>query len=219
LVREDEQLACLLWPPFDLTTRDPGYIKAYPPGIRENGGQYSHAAAWLGCAFAEAGDGDRAAQVFRMINPIERTLSAETVRRYRLEPYAVAADIASVEPHIGRGGWSWYTGAAAWCWRLGVEAILGIQRLGDQVRIEPHLPRHWPGFRATVRTEGGVLEIVVDNTPSSGENAVEIVVDGARIEGRLVNVPLDGATRQVAVRMRQPGRSPTPDAVRPARSG
>ena len=105
LLREPEQLACLLWPPFDLTARDPGYIKAYPPGVRENGGQYSHAAAWLGWAFAKAGDGDNAVRVFRMLNPIERTQSPDAVRRYRLEPYALAADIASVEPHVGRGGW------------------------------------------------------------------------------------------------------------------
>jgi cyclic beta-1,2-glucan synthetase len=194
-------MACLLWPPFDMTARDPGYIKAYPPGIRENGGQYSHAAAWLGWAFAQIGDGELATRVFRMINPIERTRDAEALRRYRLEPYSIAADIASVEPYVGRGGWSWYTGAAAWSWRLGVEAILGLRRMGDELRIEPQIPRSWPGFQATVRTEGGVLEIVVDNRQDSAGEPFEIFVDGSRVPGNLVDLPTNGATRRVAVRM------------------
>ncbi|MBW2244753.1 MAG: hypothetical protein JRH01_22460 [Deltaproteobacteria bacterium] len=201
LICEDEKIVRLLWPPFDVTARDPGYIKAYPPGIRENGGQYSHAAAWLGWAFAQAGDGDRAMRVFRMLNPIARTQSPEEVRRYRLEPYVIAADIGSVEPHVGRGGWSWYTGSAAWCWRLGVEAILGLRRVGDGFRIEPHIPRLWPGFEATVRTEGGVLEIVVDNTQASSGDSIEIVVDGTRIPDNLMSLPTNGATQQVRVRM------------------
>jgi cyclic beta-1,2-glucan synthetase len=204
LIREDEELACLLWPPFDVTARDPGYIKAYPPGIRENGGQYSHAAAWLAWAFAETGDGERATRVLRMLNPIERAQSPEAIARYRIEPYALAGDIGSVEPHVGRGGWSWYTGSAAWCWRLGVEAILGLRRVGDALRIEPHIPRGWSGFEATLRTEGGVLEIVVDNTPSPGGDAVEIHIDGSRIEGNRVELPSNGATRRVTVRLGSP---------------
>ncbi|MBW2414826.1 MAG: cellobiose phosphorylase, partial [Deltaproteobacteria bacterium] len=201
LVRDDEQIVRLLWPPFDLTPRDPGYIKAYPPGIRENGGQYSHAAAWLGWAFAEVGDGDRALRVFRMVNPIEHTRTPEAVGRYRLEPYAIAADIASVAPHTGRGGWSGYTGAAAWSWRLGVEAILGLQRAGERLRIDPRIPRGWSGFEATVRSEGGVLEIAVDNTRGAGGDAIEIRVDDSRIEGNLVDLPTGGATRRVTVRL------------------
>jgi cyclic beta-1,2-glucan synthetase len=202
LIHEGAQLACLLWPPFDLTARDPGYIKAYPPGIRENGGQYIHAAAWLAWAFAETGDGERATRVFRMLNPIERTQTPEATTRYRIEPYAIAADIGSVAPHVGRGGWSWYTGSAAWCWRLGVEAILGLRRVGDALRIEPHISPGWAGFEATVRTAGGVVEIAVDNTPNSGGDAVEILVDGARIEGNLVALPSNGETCQVTVRLR-----------------
>jgi cyclic beta-1,2-glucan synthetase len=202
LLRDDEQITRLLWPPFDLTARDPGYIKAYPPGVRENGGQYSHAAAWLGWAFAQVGDGDTAMRVFRTINPIEHARNPEAVRRYRLEPYVVAADIASVEPHVGRGGWNWYTGAAAWCWRFAVEAILGLRRVGQGLRIEPHVPRGWPGFEATVRIDGGVLEIVVDSSRGSGEGGVEIFVDGSRIDGTLVPLPENGVTHQVTVQMR-----------------
>ena len=202
LIREDEKIACLLWPPFDMTARDPGYIKAYPPGIRENGGQYSHATAWLGWAFAQTGDGDRATQIFRMLNPIERTRDARSLRRYRLEPYCIAADIASVEPHVGRGGWSGYTGAAAWTWRLAVEAILGLRLMGDQLRIEPNIPRSWSGFQATIRTEGGVLEIIVDNKRDPTGDAFEILVDGSAIpDGNLVELPTHGAIRRVMVRM------------------
>jgi len=188
LVRRDEQIARLLWPPFDVTPRDPGYIKAYPPGIRENGGQYSHAAAWLGLAFAEAGDGDRAMQIFRMLNPIERTRSAAAIERYRLEPYALAGDIASAEPHTGRGGWSWYTGAAAWCWRLGVEAILGIRRVDGGLQIKPCMPPHWPGFEASIRTAEGFLEIEVKRGNHAG--AVEIFVNGSKIDGHVVPMPI-----------------------------
>ena len=188
LVRDDEQIARLLWPPFDVTPRDPGYIKAYPPGIRENGGQYSHAAAWLGWAFAEAGDGNRAMQLFRMLNPVERTRNAEAIERYRLEPYALAGDIASAEPHIGRGGWSWYTGAAAWCWRLGVEAILGLKRVEDGLQITPRMPLDWPGFETTIRTPEGFLEIEVRRIGDSRN--VEILVNGSRIEGTFIPLPM-----------------------------
>jgi cyclic beta-1,2-glucan synthetase len=208
LIRDDINIACLLWPPFDLTSRDPGYIKAYPPGIRENGGQYSHAAAWLGWAFAASGDGDRAIRIFHMLNPIEHALNPEAVRQYRVEPYAIAADIASVEPHAGRGGWSWYTGAAAWSWRLGVEAILGLQRKGNSLRIEPQLPRHWPGFEATVRNhDGGVLEIDVEKPQHADGQIVEILVDDVRIEGNVVDFPTDGSSRRVRVRMEARGEN------------
>jgi cyclic beta-1,2-glucan synthetase len=140
-----------------------------------------------------------------MLNPIERTQSSDDARRYRLEPYAIAADIASAAPHAGRGGWSWYTGAAAWSWRLGVEAILGLHLEAGGLRIDPQIPRRWAGFEATVRTEGGVLEIRVENTQGAEGNEIEITVDGARIEDNLVALPSDGATRQVRVRI---NRSP-----------
>jgi len=130
LLREDAGVVRLLWPPFDATPRDPGYIKTYPPGIRENGGQYTHAAAWLGWAFAELGDGARAARIFRLINPIPRTSTRAGAQRYRAELYVLAADVGAVAPHLGRGGWTWYTGSAAWTWRLGVEAILGLRLQG-----------------------------------------------------------------------------------------
>ncbi len=200
LVRNDDQLACLLWPPFDLTSRNPGYIKAYPPGIRENGGQYSHAAAWLGLAFAHTGDGDQAGRILRMLNPVERAQNPETVRRYRTEPYVIAADIAGVEPFTGRGGWSWYTGAAGWTWRLAVEGILGLRLLGDKLRIDPRLPSHWPGFRATIRTTGGFLDVRVTNdTTVDHRQDTEIRVDGNLVAGTEIDLPDDGGTHSVEV--------------------
>ncbi|MBA2564437.1 MAG: hypothetical protein H0V09_03305, partial [Gemmatimonadetes bacterium] len=130
LVRENPDLACLFWPPLDKTLRDPGYVKGYPPGVRENGGQYTHAAAWTGWAFARLGDGDRAFEIFRLLHPVHRTSTAAAAALYRVEPYVTAADIYTSPPHTGRGGWTWYTGSAGWTWRLGVEAILGLRREG-----------------------------------------------------------------------------------------
>jgi len=201
LVREEEQLVRLLWPPFDTTPRDPGYIKAYPPGIRENGGQYTHAAAWLGWARAASGDGDGAVQILRLINPITHAGTRDDAIRYRVEPYVVAADIGSVPPHVGRGGWTWYTGSAAWAWRLGVEAILGLRRTEGHLRIDPCLPRDWPGFTATIRADGGMLEIEVDNREHAGRGVAEVTVDGTRLEGNVVTLPTDGAVHQVRVRL------------------
>ena len=162
LVRPDDYIVRLLDPPFANTPRDPGYIKAYPPGIRENGGQYSHAAAWLGIAAALQGDGARAKAVFDRINPIPHARNETEARRYLIEPYVVAGDIGGEAPYTGRGGWSWYTGAAAWTWRLAVEHILGITLTEGRVTLAPCLPPEWPGFSAVLRREGaGTIEITV----------------------------------------------------------
>ena len=135
--RRDDGLVLLFAPPFDKTPRDPGYIKGYPPGIRENGGQYTHAALWSVMAFAALGDGDRAADLFSLINPINHASTRSDVHRYKVEPYVVAADIYSVPPHIGRGGWTWYTGSAGWMYRAGVESILGLRIHGGILASRP----------------------------------------------------------------------------------
>jgi cyclic beta-1,2-glucan synthetase len=137
LIRPQDRVALLFTPPFDKTPLDPGYIKGYPPGIRENGGQYTHAATWLGWAHAALGDGERAERVFRLVNPILRAHNGDDVERYRIEPYVLAGDVYSCAPWVGRGGWSWYTGAAAWLWRLGVEAILGLRKERGRLCIDP----------------------------------------------------------------------------------
>jgi cyclic beta-1,2-glucan synthetase len=201
LVSPEDQVVRLLWPPFDLTMRDPGYIKAYPPGIRENGGQYSHAAAWLGWAFAAIGDGDRAAGILRLINPITHAATRADALRYRVEPYVVAADIGGVPPHVGRGGWTWYTGAAAWTWRLGVEAILGLRRTGGRLQIDPCVPREWPGFSVTVRTPGGSLEIEVVNPDGVSRGVAEIALDGVVVSGNTIDLPDDGGIHRVRLRL------------------
>ena len=191
LVREADRLVLLFWPPFDSTLHDPGYVRAYPPGVRENGGQYTHAATWLGFAHAALGDGERAERIFRLLNPALRTGNAEDSARYRVEPYALAGDIYSCPPWVGRGGWSWYTGAAAWMWRLGVEAILGLRREDGHVRIAPCIPPSWKGFEAWVRVGLRTLHVVVDNTaPRVG--VTTITLDDVKLDSNLVCV--DGAT-------------------------
>ncbi|MDO8840486.1 MAG: glucoamylase family protein [Parvibaculum sp.] len=205
LVSEEDQLVRLLWPPFDTTPRDPGYIKAYPPGVRENGGQYSHAAAWLGLAFAARGEGDRAWRIFEILNPINRTRNALDLQRYRDEPYVLAADVGGVAPHVGRGGWSWYTGAAAWTWRLGVEAILGLKLSDGRLVIDPCLPRHWASFEAEIRRDNGTLAIRVENPDRLQTGAIEMTVDGATCEGQTVAFPEEGV-RRVAIRLRAVGK-------------
>ncbi len=201
LVSQEARLARLLWPPFDKTPLDPGYIKAYPPGIRENGGQYSHAGAWLGHAFARLGEGDRAAGIFGCLNPLTHAAARPDAEHYRVEPYVVAADIAGVEPHTGRGGWTWYTGAAAWTWRLGIEAILGLKLSRGQLVIDPALPKGWGGFKAKIRAPSGTLEIEVEDPQGMGRGRTETTVDGKRHEGGIA-LPTDGKTLRVQVRLK-----------------
>ena len=147
LVREADRLVLLFWPPFDSTLHDPGYVRAYPPGVRENGGQYTHAATWLGLAHAALGDGERAERIFASSTPPFARGNAEDSARYRVEPYVLAGDIYSCPPWVGRGGWTWYTGAAAWMWRLGVEAILGLRREEGTLRIDAVHPSELEGIR------------------------------------------------------------------------
>jgi len=199
LVREKERLILLLWPPFHEARRDPGYIRAYPPGIRENGGQYTHAAAWRGLALAALGDGDGAWRVFDLLNPIRRTETLRDLERYRSEPYVLAADIASVPPHAGRGGWSWYTGAAAWTWRLGVEGILGVRLSDGAVIVEPCLPKAWGAASIKVEGPAGALAISIEDPEHLGQGTAELSVDGRPFKGTKIAFPSDGTIRNVRV--------------------
>jgi cyclic beta-1,2-glucan synthetase len=186
LIRRDDRLALLLTPPFDTMEPSPGYIRGYVPGVRENGGQYTHAALWNVLAFARLGDGDRAAELFSLINPLNHTKTAEDVGRYRAEPYVVAADVYSVPPHTGRGGWTWYTGSAGWMYRVGVETILGITLQRGALHIDPCLPASWPGFEATVRqrrkTSITTLQVVVENPAGVNRGVVRLELDGVRVD-------------------------------------
>jgi cyclic beta-1,2-glucan synthetase len=146
LVKRDAGLIQLLDPPFDQSALDPGYIKGYVPGVRENGGQYTHAAIWAAMAFATLGDSKRAWELLRIINPVNHGTSAASIERYKVEPYVMTADVYGVSPHIGRGGWSWYTGSAGWMYRLLVESLLGLQVEGDRLRLAPLMPANWDSF-------------------------------------------------------------------------
>lgn len=191
LVQPDDQIVRLLDPPFDKTPRDPGYIKAYPPGVRENGGQYSHAAAWLGIACAMLRDGANAKVVFDRINPIRQSSTQELARKYAIEPYVVAGDICAGDEQPGRGGWSWYTGAAAWTWQLGVEYILGIKLEAGRIALSPCLPPDWSGFSAMLRGDGDI-EIVVRR----GDRAT-FSVDGTETIVQTVDFPGQGRCLKV----------------------
>jgi cyclic beta-1,2-glucan synthetase len=201
LIRGDEGLALLFTPPFDRTALDPGYVKGYPPGVRENGGQYTHAAAWSVIAFAALGEGDKAFELFSLLNPINRASTRADVQRYKVEPYAVAADVYSVAPHVGRGGWTWYTGSAGWLYRAGLESILGFRRQGEFLVLDPCIPRAWPGFEIVFKHRSARYEIAVENPQGVGRGVASAALDGKALADCPVRVPLvdDGGVHRVRV--------------------
>tara|TARA_R110001583_G_scaffold60625_1_gene179986 strand:+ start:10450 stop:11508 length:1059 start_codon:yes stop_codon:yes gene_type:complete len=201
LILHDEQLALLFWPPFDQPQRDPGYIGGYPPGMRENGGQYSHAAMWAILAFAKLGEGGKAHALFSLLNPINHARTAEEVARYHVEPYVVAADVYSVAPHTGRGGWTWYTGSAGWMYRAGIEGILGIRREGNWLVITPCLPSEWPDFSATLTVAATHYAVNVVAT----EKAPSAQLDGSllALQQGEVRIALDGKNHQLKINIQR----------------
>jgi cyclic beta-1,2-glucan synthetase len=201
LVRRDDKLVLLFTPPFDQTPRDPGYIKGYPPGIRENGGQYTHASAWAVIAFAMLGDGDRAGELFSMLNPIHHSDTRTAAHRYKVEPYAAAADVYSQTPHIGRGGWTWYTGSAGWLYRAGLEWILGFRVEGAKLLIEPCVPRQWPAFGIVFRYHSARYEIAVENPLGVSRGVASRELDGTALPSEQTHFDLrdDGVTHRVRV--------------------
>jgi cyclic beta-1,2-glucan synthetase len=201
LVREDEGLVLLLAPPFDRSEPSPGYIKGYPPGVRENGGQYTHAALWFAMALARRGDGARAAKMLRMLNPIERARDPETVWRYGLEPYVVAADVHVLPGRIGQGGWSWYTGSAAWMYRAWVEEVLGLKVRGDHMQLNPVIPGWWEGFHLRYRHGEAIYEVQVEN-PEGYERGVSWVeMDGQRMRDGVIPLDRSLVKHRILVRM------------------
>lgn len=178
LVHRGDRLAPLFTPPFDKTALDPGYVKGYPPGIRENGGQYTHAAAWAIMGFAALGQGDKAGELFSLINPINHTATRAGVLRYKVEPYVIAADVYSVVPHAGRGGWTWYSGSAGWLYRAGIESILGLVVKGETLLLDPCIPAAWPEFAMTLRYRGAVYQISVRNPAGVNRGVVAALMDG-----------------------------------------
>jgi len=203
LVRSLDGVALLFTPPFDKTSLDPGYIKGYPPGIRENGGQYTHAALWSVMAFAALGKGGEAAALFALLNPINHARTRSDVHRYKVEPYVVAADVYGAPPHVGRGGWTWYTGSAGWMQRAGVESILGLRVEGDVLRLDPCIPKTWPRFEMSVRYRTALYEILVENPDGVCRGVVAAKVDGAAIGEWPFALKMrdDGVTHHVLVRL------------------
>ena len=199
LVDPQARLIRLLKPPFDKTDRDPGYIRAYPPGIRENGGQYTHAAVWLGTAHARIKEGDLAYRIFDMISPIPRTATKTGADHYRREPYVLAGDISGVGDQCGRGGWSWYSGAAGWAWQLGVLDILGVQPQAGQLRLEPCLPSSWGGAEIKLQSALGRIEIEIKDPDRIGHGQMRIDVDDRSNNEATVNYPGAGKIRRVVL--------------------
>lgn len=203
LIHADEGVALLFAPPFDKTSLDPGYIKGYPPGIRENGGQYTHAALWSVMAFAALGQGDKAARLFSLLNPINHARTRADVHRYKAEPYVIAADVYAKRPHVGRGGWTWYTGSAGWMQRAGIESILGIRLKGDFLHLDPCIPGEWPGFEVNVRYRSARYEIVVGNHDGIGRGIRSATLDGTLLTERPLRLPLtdDGGVHRIQLEL------------------
>jgi cyclic beta-1,2-glucan synthetase len=203
LIRPADGLALLFTPPFDQTELDPGYIKGYPPGIRENGGQYTHAALWSVMAFAALGQGDEAARLFSLLNPINHARSRAGVQRYKVEPYVVAADVYSNPRHVGRGGWTWYTGSAGWMQRAGIESILGLRLHGSVLHLDPCVPKTWPRFEMTIRYHSTRYEIVVENPDGAGQGIAFAQLDETIVVKRPLCLLLadDGTTHRLRVRL------------------
>jgi cyclic beta-1,2-glucan synthetase len=190
LVSRSDGLVKLFTPAFDHTQHDPGYIKAYPPGLRENGGQYTHAAMWSVLAFALLGDGDRAGELFSIINPINHASTRAGIHRYKVEPYVACADVYSSPQHIGRGGWTWYTGTAGWMYRTAVEGILGINLRGRILSINPCIPRAWSGFEITYKYGSSRYRISVENPRGVSQGVVQASLDGRDIASKPCEITL-----------------------------
>jgi cyclic beta-1,2-glucan synthetase len=203
LIQRQNKLALLFTPPFDQTPLDPGYIKGYPPGIRENGGQYTHAAAWTVLALAKLGDGNLAADLFALLNPINHAATAADIDLYKVEPYVIAADVYSVSPLVGRGGWTWYTGSAGWMYRAGLEGLLGFWRQGTNLVLDPCIPTTWPGFEITYKFHAATYYIAVANPRHVNRGIITASLDGADIFGAPITVPLidDGRIHQIRLTM------------------
>ena len=209
LIRRDVQVLLLLTPPFDRGVKNPGYIKAYPPGIRENGGQYTHAALWTVMALAKLGYGDEAVELFHMLNPINHTRDAAAVGRYIVEPYVVAADVYVHPQHAGRGGWTWYTASAGLMYRVAIESILGLRRRGSVFTIDPCIPGVWAEFRLEWRFGASRYRILVDNVARSSSGVSHAELDGAAVDYTAIPLVDDGRVHDVRIVMGVPAGQTT----------
>jgi cyclic beta-1,2-glucan synthetase len=216
LVRRDAQIVLLLTPPFDRIAHDPGYIKGYLPGVRENGGQYTHAALWTVIALAQLGLGDEAMELFHMVNPINHTRTPEGLEQYRAEPYAVAADVYAHPMHLGRGGWTWYTGSAGWMYQAAVEGLLGLRRAGETFSIAPCVPAMWPAFSIRWKIGSVVYHISIVNPDHRVSGVRSAALDGEPVDPAAIPVLDDGQPHEVVVELGERSGStswPSPSAL------
>ena len=215
LVRRADKLVQLLDPPFDRSNLDPGYIRGYVPGVRENGGQYTHAAIWASMAFAALGDARRAWELFTIINPVNHARTREEAQTYKVEPYVVAADVYAASTHVGRGGWTWYTGSAGWMYRLVLESLCGVRLEGQSLRFEPCLPPHWPALTIHYRYRNTQYRIEVTQSPATdgAPRVVSVRLDGAEQHGASAPLVDDGRDHLVEVGVAARAAPPTDAAA------
>jgi cellobiose phosphorylase len=199
LVDPAGKLIRLFTPPFDKSALEPGYIKGYVPGIRENGGQYTHGVTWVVLAAALQGRGDRAAELWSLLNPVNHARTPADVAHYKVEPYVICADVYGAPPHTGRGGWTWYTGSASWMYRTAVEAILGVHVRGDALHFEPCVPAGWPGYEVAYRFGSATYHVRVDNASGAGRGVRSVTADGQPAAGGTVPLRDDGRAHEVRV--------------------
>jgi cyclic beta-1,2-glucan synthetase len=199
LVKADDRMILLFTPAFAKTEHDPGYIKAYPAGLRENGGQYTHGVLWSVLAETLLDDGDRAGALFGLLDPIHHAATPEQVALYQVEPYVVAADVYAAPGHVGRGGWTWYSGSAAWMYRIGVESILGVTRHGASLLVRPCIPSSWPRYEVTYRRGASRYRIVVENPEGRCGGVLRVELDGVVLPSATIPIPDDGLDHQVRV--------------------
>ncbi|MBM7581618.1 cellobiose phosphorylase [Caldicoprobacter guelmensis] len=201
LIRREEGIIRLFTPPFDKTHLEPGYIKGYIPGVRENGGQYTHAAVWVVMAFAKLGDGNKAVELFNLLNPINHARTLSEVSRYKVEPYVMAADVYSTPLYVGRGGWTWYTGSAAWMYRVGLEHILGFKLEGEYLIIDPCIPQSWSKYEITYNYRGSTYHIIVENPQGVSKGVRTVLLDGQKVPDKRIRLMDDGIRHEVRVVM------------------
>ncbi|HEV8319670.1 MAG TPA: glucoamylase family protein [Vicinamibacterales bacterium] len=206
LIARGSKVLLLLTPPFDRSSQEPGYIKGYPPGVRENGGQYTHAATWLVIALTQLGSGDEATEFFHMLNPINHSRTLADVALYKTEPYVVAGDVYARAPHAGRGGWSWYTGSAGWMYRAGLESILGLRRRGETLVIDPCVPSSWRQYEISWRFMNTTYHITVSNPAGVCRGVASAELDDVRVQSNAIPLVADRRTHEVRIVLGQRGR-------------
>ncbi len=207
LIRRGDGLVILFTPPFDKSSYDPGYIKGYVPGVRENGGQYTHAALWTLIAYAMLGDGDRAGELFALLNPVNHSSTRAGLHKYRVEPYVAAADVYAVWPHVGRGGWTWYTGSAGWMYRAGLESILGFRLHGARLQIDPCIPRGWREYEIAYKRGSTTYNLVVENPHGLNRGVARIELDGKQLAAAEIELVDDGKEHSVHIMLEMPAET------------